>query len=117
VPPVSSPAGAKAEPAVTGTKPQAGQSRSATAGGLPAAASDYGPYCLQLGSFRHLQAAQKLAGELAAANLQAAIVEAEVNGELFHRVWVPHLESREDAARLGERLKAELGISYLVRTP
>jgi cell division septation protein DedD len=79
------------------------------------AVSGRGPYCLQVGSFRREDNANQLAERLAGRGVRADIVTAGVGDELYHRVWITNLASRDEATRLGERLRRELGLSYLVR--
>jgi cell division protein FtsN len=80
-----------------------------------AGAGGYGPYCVQVGSFRRLGNAEKRQSELAAHGFEAVIVPADVYGEKYYRVWVPYLKSRDEAEMLGRRLQRELGLAYLVR--
>ncbi|MCB1184524.1 SPOR domain-containing protein, partial [bacterium] len=40
---------------------------------------------------------------------------ATLGGQTYHRVVLPGLADRAAAERLGERLRAELGITYLIR--
>jgi cell division septation protein DedD len=92
----------------------------ATTSGIPTgstagAARNYGPYVLQLGSFRSQEHARQRSAELAAAGWQADVVDGVVEKQVYYRVWIGRLPSKEEAIRLGERVKAEMGIPYLVR--
>jgi len=117
-PPVA--ATANAVPAAAPTVPPASQPASPPAPSPPPkvaapAAAGYGPYCLQVGSFRQRERAERRLTELAPAGLHLKIVEATVSGQRYWRVYVPNLETRSDATRLGERLKERFGFDYLVR--
>ena len=74
-----------------------------------------GPYSLQLGSFTVLAIAEEKADKLKEMGHAATIEQAEVGGQLYHRLFVRGLADRKSAEKLGEDLHSSLGLSYLVK--
>jgi cell division septation protein DedD len=74
-----------------------------------------GAYSLQVGSFKNDAYAQELQVKLRELGHVPEVEKAFVNGEVFHRVLLRGLATRDEAVELGEDLRAALGISYLVR--
>ena len=73
-----------------------------------------GAYSLQLGSFQDEANARARVARIQELGFEAGVEEALVKGQLYHRVFVRGLASRDQAEKLGEDLRAELGIDYLV---
>ena len=78
------------------------------------AVPDGDEYCLLVGSFRNRDNAESRARQLATDGVRADIVSASVDGVTHHRVRICGLNGAEDARRLGEHLRMDLGIDYLV---
>ncbi len=74
-----------------------------------------GPYSLQLGSFTVLAVAEEKAANLRELGYPATIEQAEVGGQLYHRLFIRGLADRKSAEKLGEDLHSSLGLSYLVK--
>lgn len=81
----------------------------------PAPQTSSGPYVLQLGSFRRAGNAEEQVARLQALGYDARIEVAVLGGQTYHRVSLVGLESKEEARRLGEKIRADLGIAYLIR--
>ena len=73
-----------------------------------------GDYSLQVGSFRDQANARARADKLRELGHQASVEPALVKGQQYHRVFVRGLSSRSEAEKLGEDLRARLGMDYLV---
>ncbi|MFO7609024.1 MAG: SPOR domain-containing protein [Candidatus Krumholzibacteriia bacterium] len=78
-------------------------------------AAPAGTFSLQLGSFRSLDNARGLGARVKALGYEPAVESAVVAGHTYHRVLLHGLADRSEASRTGERLRAELGITYLIR--
>lgn len=74
-----------------------------------------GDYILQLGSFRDQDNARRQADRLVALGYQPFIEDSNLGGQIYHRVVLLGLPDQSAASALGERIHAELGITYLVR--
>ena len=74
-----------------------------------------GDYILQLGSFRDQDNARRQADRLVALGHRPSIEVSDLGGQTYHRVVLLGLPDRSAASALGERIHAELGITYLVR--
>ncbi len=74
-----------------------------------------GSFALQLGSFRNLDNARALSARVEALGYAPVLESAVVGGQTYHRVVVTGLPDRAAASRTGEQLRAELGITYLIR--
>lgn len=74
-----------------------------------------GTFALQLGSFRNLDNARALSARVEALGYTPVLESAVVGGQTYHRVILRGLPDRAAAAGTGERLRAELGITYLIR--
>jgi cell division septation protein DedD len=79
------------------------------------AALPEGAFILQLGSFRDQGNAYRQAERLKELGYQAFIEESNLGGQIYHRVVLLGLSDQSAASALGERIHAELGITYLVR--
>lgn len=76
--------------------------------------SSGGTFSLQVGSFRQQANAASLAQKVQKLGYPASIEMAEVGGLMYHRVFVRGQATRAQAEKLGEELRSELGINYLV---
>ena len=74
-----------------------------------------GTFALQLGSFRNLDNARALSARAEALGYAPVLESAVVGGQTYHRVILRGLPDRAAASSTGERLRAELGITYLIR--
>lgn len=74
-----------------------------------------GRFSLQLGSYQRASFAEERAQLLRDRGHPATVEQAQVQGRLFHRVFIRGLEDRTAAINLGEELRGELGLDYLVR--
>lgn len=74
-----------------------------------------GTFSLQLGSFRSLDNARALGARVEALGYAPVVESAVVAGQTYHRVLLHGLGDRSEASRTGERLRTELGITYLIR--
>ncbi len=74
-----------------------------------------GTFSLQLGSYRNLDNARAQAARIEALGYTPVLESAVVGGQTHHRVLLRGLADRAEAARVGERLRTELGITYLIR--
>ncbi|MBE0566782.1 MAG: SPOR domain-containing protein, partial [Krumholzibacteria bacterium] len=74
-----------------------------------------GTYSLQLGSFRSLDNARSLGARVEALGYAPVLESAVVGGQTYHRVLLRGLADRTEASRTGERLRSELGVTYLIR--
>jgi cell division septation protein DedD len=74
-----------------------------------------GPYSLQLGSFAKQDNARKQAERLRGLGYKPAVEVAVLGGQTYHRVFLRGLADQDSARQLGEKIRAETGISYLVR--
>jgi cell division protein FtsN len=76
-----------------------------------------GAFVVQAGAFRQSTTAEGLVAKLLELGIVARVETAQVGGGTFHRVVVPGLADRVAADALTARLKQELGIDAVVRTP
>ena len=81
----------------------------------PPAPAGNGIYSLQLGSYTVGSMAEAKAAELRKLGHPATVEQADVGGQLYHRVFIRGLSDRKSAEKLGEELHASLGLSYLIR--
>jgi len=81
----------------------------------PPPAPGNGIFSLQLGSYTVAKFAQEKVVELRNLGYPATTEEAEVGGQIYHRVFIRGLSDRQSAEKLGEELHASLGLSYLIR--
>jgi len=103
------------EPGATATgQPAADWPAEPASTATPTTERDLGPYWLHLGSFRETANAQRRLDEVAAAGVSVILTVATVDGVTYHRVCVPNLKDMDAAYDLGERLRRELGLKYLV---
>jgi len=112
------PAESAATLSATADRPQASAGSPASASATPsapAAAPAEGPFVLQLGSFRSLDNARRQADRIRALGHDPVIEASTLGGQTYHRVVLRGLPDHAAAASLGERIHAELGITYLVR--
>ncbi len=86
---------------------------SAPQASVPAAGD--GIFSLQLGSYSVASFAEEKATDLRKLGHPATVEEAEVGGQLYHRVFIRGLADRQSAEKLGEELHTSLGLSYLIR--
>ena len=73
-----------------------------------------GDFSLQVGSFQERSNADNLAARIKNLGHTARVESAVVSGVTYHRVFVRGLADRTAAENLGEELRAQLGINYLV---
>ena len=91
----------------------AAQARGQTA---PARVTDTGGgYTVQLGSFARETNAEALAARVKELGYRPVVEVATLGGQTYHRVVLGGLSDRNEAERLGEHIRSELGITYLVR--
>jgi len=81
----------------------------------PSAPAGNGIFSLQLGSYTIAAFAEEKAAQLRDLGHPATVEEAEVGGQLYHRVFIRGLDDRQSAEKLGEELRSSLGLSYLIR--
>ncbi len=74
-----------------------------------------GTYSLQLGSFRSAENARAEAERIAALGHAPVVEVASLGGQTYHRVVLRGLADRNEAERLGENIRSQLGITYLIR--
>jgi len=74
-----------------------------------------GVFSLQLGSYTVAAFAEEKAAELRDLGHPGTVEQAEVGGQLYHRVFIRGLSDRQSAEKLGEELHSSLGLSYLIR--
>ena len=96
-------------------KPVARQGAAATPARRPAVATTGGSFSLQLGSFSSADNARVQAERIQQLGYRAAVEVATLGGQTYHRVVLRGLADRNEAERLGERIRSELGITYLIR--
>lgn len=72
-------------------------------------------YSLQLGSFTNLGNARQQADRIKALGYAPVIEKTVLAGETYHRVMLPKVGDMAEASRLGELIRSELDIAYLVR--
>jgi hypothetical protein len=82
---------------------------------LSSSAGGSGAYLLQLGSFSNLENARKQADRLRDNGYDPVLETSTLGGQTYHRVVLRGLPDKSAASALGERIHAELGITYLVR--
>jgi len=107
---------------VVSTKETATRSRAESA---PEAVSDpssrthvdhpAGDYSLQLGSFRSADNARARAERINTLGYTPAVEVATLGGQTYHRVVLRGLGDRDAAERIGEKIRSQLGITYLIR--
>ena len=100
----------KATPAPANTQP----SRSSTDSPKEKSGSG-GAYSLQLGSFTNLDNARKQVDRISALGYSPVIEESNLGGQVYHRVMLLGVGDMAEASRLGEHIRSELDIAYLVR--
>ena len=74
-----------------------------------------GDYILQLGYFQNADNARRQADRIVALGHRPSIEVSNLGGQTYHRVVLTGLPDHSAASALGERIHAELGITYLVR--
>lgn len=79
------------------------------------AAGGSGTYSLQLGSFTNLGNARQQVDRIKALGYSPVIEKTVLAGETYHRVMLPKVGDMAEASRLGELIRSELDIAYLVR--
>lgn len=80
-----------------------------------ASPAETGAFSLQLGSFQDLGNARRQAELLRKNGYDPVLETSTLGGQTYHRVVLRGLPDRSAASALGERIHAELGITYLVR--
>lgn len=73
-----------------------------------------GSFSLQVGSFRQEENAVNLAKKVKDLGYPSSIEIGDVGGLIYHRVFIRGFGDRVQAEKLGEELRSELGINYLV---
>ena len=81
----------------------------------PVVVAGNGDFSLQLGSFTVARFAEEKAAQLRDLGHPATVEEAEVGGQMYHRVFIRGLADHQSAEKLGEELRSSLGLSYLIR--
>lgn len=74
-----------------------------------------GSYSLQLGSFGKIEGAERRVAALRTLGYAPVIETATVTGQTYHRVFLRGLPDQAAAEALGEQLRSEMGITYLIR--
>jgi cell division septation protein DedD len=74
-----------------------------------------GPFVVQAGSFRSPDNARQQADRIRTLGYDPVLETSVLGGQTYHRVVLRGLPDRAAASALGERIHAELGITYLVR--
>jgi cell division septation protein DedD len=74
-----------------------------------------GPYSLQLGSFTNVDNARRQAERIRGLGLEPVIEASNLGGQIYHRIMLKGFAGMNEASRLGEKIRTELGIAYLVR--
>ncbi len=74
-----------------------------------------GRFSLQLGSYKTAAYAEKKAQELRVQGHPATVERADVWGRIYYRVFIRGLADRTSAEILGDELRVEMGLDYLVR--
>ncbi len=103
-------AAAEVDPVETPASPEAAQPIT-----QPVAVAGNGDFSLQLGSFTVARFAEEKAAQLRDLGHPATVEEAEVGGQIYHRVFIRGLADHQSAEKLGEELRSGLGLSYLIR--
>jgi cell division septation protein DedD len=81
----------------------------------PQVRSGEGSFGLQLGSFRSVENAQAQAERLRKLGYKPVLEVASLGGQTYHRVVLRGLPDRAEAERLGEHIRSQTGITYLIR--
>lgn len=81
----------------------------------PRIRSAEGDYSLQLGSFRSAENARRQADRLRELGYEPELEVASLGGQTYHRVVLRGFPERAEAERLGEHIRSQLGITYLIR--
>ena len=81
----------------------------------PQVSSGDGAFSLQLGSFRNANYARVQAERINGMGYFPVIEVASLAGQTYHRVVLQGLPDRDEAERLGELIRSQLGITYLIR--
>ena len=121
LPPDEKVTGDRRPPAEDGPEAQgvgAATTSASSAEGPPSLTStqkDPGAYSLQLGSFGNLENARRQADRLRDNGYDPVLETSVLGGQTYHRVVLRGLPDKSAASALGERIHAELGITYLVR--
>jgi cell division protein FtsN len=76
-----------------------------------------GAFVVQAGAFKQMTTAEGVAAKLEGLGLAARIESVQASAGTLHRVVVPGLADRAAAVALAARLKQELGIDAVVRSP
>ncbi len=81
----------------------------------PQLSNGTGAYSLQLGSFRSEENAWAQVLRIQELGYKPTVEVASLAGQTYHRVVLRGLADRNEAERLGEHVRSELGITYLIR--
>ncbi len=74
-----------------------------------------GAFSLQLGSFSNADNAQNQVKRIGDLGYTTTVEVASLGGQTYHRVVLRGLADRNEAERLGEEIRSQLGITYLIR--
>ena len=74
-----------------------------------------GAFSLQLGSFRSAENARAQADRITGLGYAPVVEVATLAGHTYHRVVLHGLPDRDEAERLGEKIRSQLGVTYLIR--
>jgi DedD protein len=74
-----------------------------------------GPFSLQLGSFSSADNADRQANRIRDMGYNPGVEVATLGGQTYHRVVLRGLADRDEAERLGEHIRSQLEITYLIR--
>lgn len=109
-PSASQSAGETAKPAKPASKPSpqpaSTQTQQSKSGGATAGNGNWG---VQVGSFSDAGNAQALASKLQAQGFSAFVASAQVGSQTYHRVRVGPVQTKNDAAKLGQRVESVVG--------
>jgi DedD protein len=81
----------------------------------PQVVESAGTFSLQLGSFRSAENARAEVERITALGHSPVVEVASLGGQTYHRVVLRGLADRNEAERLGENIRSQLGITYLIR--
>ncbi len=81
----------------------------------PQPSAGKGGYSLQLGSFRSVDNARAQVERIQGLGLKPTVEVATLGGQTYHRVVLHGPADRSEAERLGEHIRSQLGITYLIR--
>jgi cell division septation protein DedD len=105
----------RVEPVLQDAQAQDPSALKAVAPARQAATASAGPFSLQLGSFTNVDNARKQGDRIRGLGHDPVIEASSLGGQIYHRVMLKGFRNQSEATRLGEKIRSELGIAYLVR--